>query len=165
MYLYYVYHLFFHVVLLSLGSCDPANLTSINDACICPGSTLRLNCTTVGDGITTWDGTVFDQITACDSLSLPHNQFSTPGFSRFCPDNSVLARPLSIVDNCYNSQLTLNISVDLNGSTIVCEHDSLSGGPATPVGTYPIVLTTGRERERDKLCFLLTFIETFLLTN
>ena len=168
-YLFYVYHLFVHVVLLSLGSCGPANLMPINDACVCPDSTLRLNCTTVGNGITAWQGTAFGRV-GCSSLLLQHSQFNMlirDGESRFCND-VILIRPLSVVDDSYTSQLTMNASVNLNGSTIVCEHDSLSGGDVTLVGTYPIVLTTGRERERErererKLCSCLHSSRLFSL--
>ena len=139
--------LFFHLVLLSLGSCGSANLTPINDACLCPDSTLQLNCTTVGSGITTWQGTAFSGI-GCDSISLQHSQFQNiinSGDPRFCPDMSIIIRPLSVVGSCYTSQVTVpNVTVELNGSTIVCEHDS--DGSVATVGTYPIIFTTGRKR-------------------
>ena len=152
----HVHGLFFHAV-LSLGSCGPqANFTPIVDDCVCPGSTLRVNCTVVGAGITVWTVSVLPQ--RCQ-LNLQHTQFDnliTSGEPRFCGDMSIVAKPLSIVGNCYNSQLTIaSVGTDLNGRSIVCEHD-MGGSNPNNIGSYNITLTTGK-RERDELCSCLIF--------
>ena len=143
---------FFLAALLSLVSCGLENLTPINDGCICPGGVLKLNCTAVGTGITTWTGMVFTQVGCSGAISLPHSQF--PGLiarneSRFCPDMApvINIKPFSIVDECYTSQLTvLKAGADLNGNTIVCQHDIVG---TTEIGSYTIEYTTG-EREGEK---------------
>ena len=152
---------FFLAVLLTFVSCQSQNLTPINDGCVCPGDELRLNCTTVGGGITIWTGTAFSQVGCNGAISLPHTDFLNliaGNVSRFCPDSppAINATALSIIDNSYTSQLiVLKDRMDLNGSTIVCQHDE--GTLITTIGTYTIVYTTGeregekeRERERER---------------
>ena len=113
---------------------------------------LRLNCTTVGDGITIWKGTAFSQVGCNREISLIHSEFSgliARNESRFCPDMApaINATPLSNVSNSYTSQLTiLKDRGDLNGRTIVCQHEITT---TTNIGTYTIMYTTG-EKEGEK---------------
>ena len=158
-----------HIVLLSFGSCGPtASLVPINDQCICPGDTLRINCTAVGDGVTTWAGTAFTRIT-CSQISLGHSQYPTlidSGAPRFCPNMVMVIRALSVDGSCYTSQLTIpSVTAEFNGSTITCQRDAEE---TTNIGMYNIIYTTGererereggreRERERERGSLVLTF--------
>ena len=149
---------FFLAVLLSFVSRQLGNLTPINDGCVCPGGVLRLNCTTVGDGITIWKGTAFPQVGCNRDISLIHSEFMgliTRNESRFCPNSvpAINATPISIVGDSFTSQLTvLRNRADLNGSTIVCQYEITT---TIDIGTYTIMYTTGekegeKERERER---------------
>ena len=51
---------------------------------------------------------------------------------------------LSVMGECYTSQLTVMITPDLNGTVISCEHDS---GPVVEfIGNYSIILTSGKKK-------------------
>ena len=151
----HVHGLFFHAV-LSLSSCGPQASFTVDD-CVCPGSTLRFNCTAVGAGITVWTGSAVPQ--GCQ-LNLQHTQFNDlieRGESRFCDDMSIVAKPLSVVGNCYNSQLNItSVGTDLNGRSIVCEHDMV--GSTNNIGSYNIMLTTGKKERERRIVFLLNFL-------
>ena len=141
----------FHIVLLSFGSCGPtASLVPINDQCICPGGTLRINCTAVGGGITTWAGTAFTGI-SCSQISLNHFQYPNliaTGQPRFCPEMAMVIRALSVDGSCYTSQLAIpSLTAEFDGSTITCQHDAEE---TTNIGMYNIIYTTG-ERESEKV--------------
>ena len=148
---------FFLAVLLTFVSCQSENLTPINDGCVCPGGMLRLNCTTVGTGITIWTGTAFTQVGCNSAISLTHSQFQMlidGNESRFCPESppAIITQPLSVVGDSFTSQLTVpNAGMNLNGHTIVCQHEVSN---TTDIGTYTIMFTTGEkegegERERE----------------
>ena len=143
----YLFCLFFLIVLLPVGSCGSANLTPIiNDACICPGDMLQFNCTAVGSGVTIWTGSAFTRI-MCSSISLNHIQFQANidfGQLLFCPDMKVSVRPLSVINDCYTSQLTLpSVIAEFNGSTVICYHDT---DQTNEIGTYTIMYTTGERK-------------------
>ena len=96
-----------------------------------------------------WSGSAFPG--QCE-LVLSHNQFTE---RRFCPDMSIIANPLSVIDTCFTSQLTVNnVNTDLNGMNIICQHDT--AGSVT-IGNYTIILTTGKVR--DKILHFSLFIE------
>ena len=136
-----VVHSFIRAV-LSLGSCAQPNLTPISDGCICPGSSLLLNCTAVGPGLSVWLGSIFT-VTGCQQFFLSHSQFSPDSSPMFCPGQPFSARPLeNIDDSCYVSQFNITNIDDFVGRSVVCRHDT-AGGSSIVVGSYTINLTTG----------------------
>ena len=120
------------------GSCLEQGLTSLNDGCTCSGDRLLLTCTTVGSGVTVW------MVPGCANTLLPSGDFSDGIVRRpACSgqlQNTVEGRSLSVDGDCYTSQLSLTAIPQLDGTNIVCQHDSMT---TTTVGTYTIELTSG----------------------
>ena len=105
----------------------------------CPGQQVVFECTIFRASViqlTLWSGSALD----CTSgISLSHVQFINSGHSSgTCNNGAILARMISIVDNCYTSQLIVivNTSSNLDGESIRCSFDD--GLMQEPVDTKTI---------------------------
>ena len=92
-------------------------------SCTCPGHEIVFECI-IDDGTTTiWQGTALEE---CESgnLLLRHSQFNESyGYSRNTTCGTigqVTGRAVSAENQIYISQLALNFSQSLNGSTVQC---------------------------------------------
>ena len=107
-------------------------------SCTCPGHEVVFVCAVAGGGATIWQGTALEEC-ANGRIILRHSQFeSGHNINQSCGvSGPVGGRAISVVNDSYISQLTVNVSQHLNGSTIECASDN-----GTQVGSRQILLTT-----------------------
>ena len=99
-------------------------------------------CTIAGTAIqyTVWKGSALD---CRNGISLSHGEFLQFGHeSDTCNNGAILGRIINITNNCSTSQLTINITLNLNGESITCKYDN--GAVEQPVHTDTIRITTGQ---------------------
>ena len=96
--------------------------------CVCPGDTLTFNCEVIdgGDiGITIWTGTAFDCHDRNNEIALLHGSFKSPnGTYSECNNGAIVAQSLGVEGINYTSQLTVKITSDMKGKTIMCLYDN-----------------------------------------
>lgn len=94
-------------------------LTPASHACACPDDVLIFNCTVVGGTVTVWSGSAF----TCerDEIILVHNHFRSRKIVQSACDDTITARSIAVENNnCYMSQLSVNVSNEMNNKTILC---------------------------------------------
>ena len=108
--------------------------------CTCPGKEVVFECAVSSDGATIWQGTALEGCTG-QRIILRHSQFeSGHSISQTCGASRLVSgRATSIVNDSYTSQLTINVSQHLNGSTIECASDN-----GRQVDSSQIFITTGK---------------------
>ena len=108
-------------------------------SCTCPGYEAVYECTVAGGGATFWLGTALEECTG-GRIILRHSQFESGyNINQTCgASGPVVGHAVSVLNDSYTSQLTINVSQNLTGSTIECASDS-----GTQVGTIQILPTTG----------------------
>lgn len=99
-------------------------------------------CTAVGNGFTQWSGSAFDCPGLGDEIFLSHNGF-IDGIHKECNNGAIIGRSLQVNGSCYTSQLTVNISANLNGTTIECTYDT--GSVLERIGSTTIMITAGSQ--------------------
>ena len=122
--------------------------------CICPGQNFTYECTVVGEKLTVWNGTVF--MPGCD-ITLHHNRYADDsGEFRTCNNRTVVGQTIEVVNcNSYKSNLTILVTDDLDGLTVICSADD--GSPdMTIIGNRTLHITRGKARAKT---------EGFILTN
>ena len=122
----------------SLSVSDGAN-------CTCPGQVITFTCAIVGEGITVWNGTAFSCSGSTDDIDLRHTDFSaTGGTSKSCNDGTIEARSVGVMDDCYTSQLMVQVNPSLNNTTIRCSHDSTMGNIL--IDTFTLKFVYGKHK-------------------
>ena len=118
---------------------ESTNKLTVITSCTCPGNEVVFECAVAGGGATIWQGTALEEC-AGGRIILRHSQFEYGhNVSQTCGANGpVVGRATSVVSDSYTSQLIINVSQHLNGSTIECAGDS-----GRQVGRRQIILTTG----------------------
>jgi hypothetical protein len=112
---------------------------SSDGGCVCPGSILTYRCTAVGVGSTQWTGTALN---CTNALIFRHSRFSSETISGQCNNGAVVGRSLDVTtDNCYVSELTVNISISLDNKTVQCIHNSQEG--RNIIGTSSLTVLKG----------------------
>jgi hypothetical protein len=111
-------------------------LTTLS-SCICPGYEAVFECVVTGGGATVWNGTALDHCPN-DKITLRHSEFIQSGWSINQSCDGVIGRAVSVVNNSYTSQLTINVSQSLVGANVECANINRSH-----IGTKQILLTTG----------------------
>ena len=92
---------------------------------MCPGETLTYNCTVNGtdSGNTVWSGTAFD----CPSLKnrsiLLHSRFED-GTTKECNNGGIVAQSIGVGNYSYTSELTVTVTAEILGKTIMCIYDN-----------------------------------------
>lgn len=109
--------------------------------CTCPGSNTTYECAVIGDGFTLFNGTAFDCTESDNQITLPHTNYETGTGTKHC-NTFITARSLEISSNSYISQLTVNVSQELNGRSVNCSYHS-SSGATFMVGLLQIEITKG----------------------
>ena len=106
-------------------------------SCTCPGQQLVFECTVVGDGGTYWQGTALQNCSG-GRLLVRHSQFeSGRNTTETCGSTGlVVSVPFSRANDSYNTQLIINASQYLYGTTIECATDS-----GRNVGESEVLLT------------------------
>ena len=116
--------------------------------CTCPGSEAVFECTVADGGATIWQGTALEECTNSRVL-LRHTQFESGQniINKTCGASgpvvghaiSVMNDSSSAVNGSYTSQLTINVSQHLNGSTIECASNN-----GRLVSSKQVLITTGK---------------------
>ena len=94
-------------------------------------------CTIAGDGIIQWDGTAFDCTNFNNEILLSYNDFPEGN----CNDGQITGTSLSVENNCFTSQLSMNTSAAFNNKTIRCVHNNQN----LIVGTTVLIVISGEE--------------------
>lgn len=132
------------IIIIITVSASSAFLMTANINCACPGEEVIFTCTAVGGGITVWSGSAFDCSGDTNDISLSHSRFmDLEGISKSCNSGAIVASSVGVTDNRYTSQLSIQVSRDLNGRTIQCAHDS-TAGTITTVGTSTLVVANSK---------------------
>ena len=110
--------------------------------CVCPGYTKAFfECTVAGttSGSTVWEGSAFHCANNGDEINILHK---TGFMSREmkCNDGIIVGRGLRVQDNCFTSQLIINITSDMIGESIECIYDDALGNE-TIIGSLTIAIT------------------------
>lgn len=116
------------------------NTFQMLDGCICPGHNVTFECTTVGGGITVWEGTAFDCPLSSNEIQLRHTQFIDS--IRICNNGDISGHAVAILPpDCFLSRLIVHITMELNGRTVICRHDD--GVAVHTVNTSVLTITRG----------------------
>ena len=100
-------------------------------------------CTVVGPGNTLWRGSAFDCPSTTNEIVLRHSLFSGPaGAFGDCTNGTIVGRSLRVEGNCYISQLSVTVSLNLNDATVQCVYDTGSP-PMIPINTSRISVISG----------------------
>lgn len=116
-----------------------SELTVLSD-CVCSGHNLRYECTVVGEGTTVWQGSAFI-CPSINEISLRHTKFKTQTAVGECNNGSIRGHGVSVIGNCYTSQLNVSVSSSLSGKTVECLYDD--GLTTTTIGNHSIIITSG----------------------
>ncbi len=96
--------------------------------CFCPGDVATYTCTVVGGGATVWSGTAFDCSPSNNRLSLLHSPQFSGGETGGCTSGAISGAGISVdtsgAEDCYTSELSVNISANMDGQTVVCTKDA-----------------------------------------
>ena len=99
------------------------NRSSPSIDCACPGDQLQFDCS-VADGVATiWRGTAFNCHGVSNSIILRHSRFnlSEPAAGE-CNDR-IVAHSIGVSDT-FISQLSVNVTEEMNNKTIECVRDA-----------------------------------------
>ena len=129
--------------------------TAVND-CTCLGYNSVYECTVTGGIATVWKGTAFDCQSADNEVVLLHNTSSTLLTAETCNNGAITGRVIKVENRNYTSQLMVRVSAEMNGSTIVCAHDT---GMDTPVINSTVVtVTKGEKSSGFMMCIQYSFV-------
>lgn len=118
--------------------CQLQSLLHDNEVgCICPGDTIKFECTVMGTSATIWSGSAFDCLAR--GIILRHSTFSR-GASGDRNDGAIVATSIGVINNNYTSQLSVTVSQEMDNKTVECVQHS---NPLQVVGSSTIVLATG----------------------
>ena len=113
----------------------------MSSSCTCLGQELNFECTVDGDGATFWQGSALQECPHQNRVIIRHSQYQTRhSATEECGSTgTVVVTPVSAVNLSYTSQLTINVSQHLNGSTIECVSDR-----GRYFGSSTILLSNGK---------------------
>ena len=114
---------------------------AVND-CGCQGYNVTYKCTVFSGAATVWRGTAFD-------CSFINNEFVifndinnyTSQNPQTCTNGAIIGRGTGVENDSYTSQITVQISDELNGTSVVCAHDN--GTDSIEIGSAILNITTG----------------------
>ena len=101
---------------------------------------MTYNCTVSGSGATIWKGTEFD-CSSNNEIIILHSINYTSERPKTRNNGAIIGRAIGAENDSYTSQLTVQISDELNGTTIVCVHDN--GTDSVEIGSAILSVTTG----------------------
>ena len=89
--------------------------------------------------LTVWSGSVIE--VGCE-IVLYHNRYEImSGASGECNNGAISGRSIEVINNSYTSQLTIQVSNDLDRRTVECSHDN--GIEATLINSSTLLITKG----------------------
>ena len=110
--------------------------------CACSNDILTFNCTIIGGGITQWSGTAFDCEHNLNEILLLHENFDDPGGTDgTCNNGQIVGRSVSVIENCYTSQVSVTTSAELNNKTVRCIHNT----EVIPIGEILLTIISGKD--------------------
>ena len=112
------------------------------DDCICLGHILNYSCTVFGNGFTHWRGSSFSCSLFGNEITLPHSDFQG-GISKECNNGRIIGESVkfNLQQKSYSSQLSVNVSEELNGKTVECAYDNST--IVTTIGLSTLRITSG----------------------
>ena len=121
-------------------------LLTISD-CSCIGYNTTFRCITIGNGTTKWQGTAFHCPYSGNEISLLHEKFSDPdGTEKQCNGGGIVGQSVEVQGNRYTSHLFVDVTLELNGTTVECEYVNLSSSQEESriiIGQTQLILTAG----------------------
>ncbi|XP_064397731.1 uncharacterized protein LOC135344450 [Halichondria panicea] len=92
-------------------------------------------CTVVGGVITVWSGTAFD--CPANNVILVHSQYSGGTAVGTCTSGAIIGNGTSVdtsgAEPCYTSELSVTISANMDGQTVMCSRDD-----STVIGSHSL---------------------------
>ncbi len=136
-------HASVYQILLKLIHSADGEFVALSD-CACPGGSQRFECRVVGEGATIWKGTAFECASTDNEIVLLHAHSSSSSPLQ-CNDGAIQGRitDISTANNTYTSQLSVEISSELEGRSISCIHYSSSDGGINVIGSTLLMITMG----------------------
>ena len=128
------------------------------NGCICEGHNVTYECTVSGNGATIWTGTAFDCASANNELIIFHSTNDTSEMSTYCNNEAITVHAIRAENNSYTSQITIQISDEFNGTTVICAHDN--GTDTVEIGSAILNITTGTYRQKLFLQYYLCINKT-----
>ena len=119
-------------MIIIIGHACQDSLQLKND-CICPGYTRAIfECSITGSmfGATIWRGSALPDCSSNEIILLHGNYFSQPDAIN-CNSEIIEAQGVRIHDNCFTSQLIIDITPDMIGKTVECNYDDATGNETT----------------------------------
>ena len=146
------------IVLTGFIKARGSNLfVAIND-CTCEGHNVMYECTVFGNGATIWKGTAFDCSLTNNELAVFHTINFMSQRPLPCNNGAIVGRAVRAEKGSYTSQITVQVSDELRGTTVVCSHDN--GTLSTEIGSAILSITKGTYRQKllNYLCINKTQI-------
>ena len=113
---------------------------AIND-CTCEGNNVTYECTVFGNGATIWKGTALNCSLTNNELTVFHTiNFTSQRPPPPCNNGAITVHAIGAENGSYTSQITIQVSDELNGTTVVCAHDD--GTLSTEIGSAIITIGT-----------------------
>ena len=94
-------------------------------------------CSVLGGQFTAWKGSLIEQ--GCDITLVHENYADAGGSTAECNSGDVVGQSISVSNDCYRSNLSIEVSPGINGSTIQCNIDD--GRTVRPISTSTILIT------------------------
>ena len=94
-----------------------------------------------GSGATVWKGTAFDCSLSSNEFVIFHDINYTSQKPQTCNNGAIIGRVVGTENDSYTSQITVQVSDELNGTTVVCAHDN--GTDTIEIGSATLDITTG----------------------
>ena len=117
-----------------------SNNQFMTNDCVCQGHNVTYECTVFGGGATVWKGTAFDCSLSSDEFVFFHGVNYTLQNPLICNNGAIIGRSIRAENNSYTSQITVQISDELNGTSVVCAYDN---GTVTEIGSAILNIPTG----------------------
>ncbi len=97
--------------------------------CFCPGDVETYTCTVVGGGVTLWSGTAFDCPSINNAVALAHFLYSGGTAIGTCTSGAISGVGTSVdtsgAEPCYTSEMSVTISANMDGQSVVCSRDNI----------------------------------------
>ena len=102
---------------------------------------MTYECTVSGNGATIWKGTAFNCSLTNNELAVFHTVNFTSQRSLPCNNGAITVHAIGAENGSYKSQVTIQVSDELNGTTVVCAYDN--GTLSIEIDSAILNITTG----------------------
>ena len=113
----------------------------------------------MGGGSTIWRGTAFN--CAGNEIVLRHSRFSeSNGVSGECNSGTIVGQSIRVNDNCYTSQLEVNVTAELHNTTVICLVNSNT--TIIPIDEVSVIsVATGNSNYNVRVLYLIVIIHVY----